>query len=107
MADLGMLAITWTEAGDVRTAARRGDPAARVPDSGGGGGALRRAHGPRRERARALLRVPVLAARAHLRRRVRALRGRRDGQPGDVDVEVLSQGTPRLAALASQELDQS
>ena len=52
--------------------ARRRDPASRVPEPRRGRRPLRRTHGPRRERPSLLLRVPVLAARVHLRRRLRA-----------------------------------
>ena len=49
---------------------------------------------------RVLLRVPVLAARVHLRRRLRALRGRRDGRParcgrrGPVTGHAAARGSP-------------
>jgi aminoglycoside phosphotransferase (APT) family kinase protein len=107
MADLGMLAITWTEAGDVRTA--RPDAATQLPGFPTRAEAVAR-YGARTGRDVSELayycafqywRLACISEGVYARYAAGAM-----GDQRDVDVEVLSQGTPRLAALASQELDQ-
>jgi aminoglycoside phosphotransferase (APT) family kinase protein len=107
MADLGMLAITWTEAGDVHTA--RPDAATQLPGFPTRAEAVAR-YSERTGRdvtelpyycAFQYWRLACISEGVYARYAAGAM-----GDQRDVDVEVLSQGTPRLAALASQELDQ-
>jgi len=106
MADLGMLVITWTQAGDVNTA--RPDAATQLPGFPTRDEVVAR-YADRTGRDVSALsyycafqywRLACISEGVYARYAAGAM-----GDQRDVDVEVLSQGTPRLAALAAAELD--
>jgi aminoglycoside phosphotransferase (APT) family kinase protein len=106
LADLGMLVITWAQEGDTRTA--RPDAATQLPGFPSRDEVVAR-YAERTGRdvsdlpyycAFQYWRLACISEGVYARYAAGAM-----GDQRDVDVEVLSQGTPRLAALAAQELD--
>jgi aminoglycoside phosphotransferase (APT) family kinase protein len=106
LADLGMLVITWAQEGDTRTA--RPDAATQLPGFPTRDEAVER-YVARTQRdvddlafycAFQYWRLACISEGVYARYAAGAM-----GDQGDVDVDALSQGTPRLAALAAQELD--
>jgi aminoglycoside phosphotransferase (APT) family kinase protein len=106
LADLGMLVITWAQEGDTRTA--RPDAATQLPGFPSRDEVVAR-YAERTGRdvsdlpyycAFQYWRLACISEGVYARYAAGAM-----GDQGDVDVEALSQGTPRLAALAAEELD--
>ncbi len=106
LADLGMLVITWAQQGDTRTA--RPDAATQLPGFPTRDEVVDRYVERTQRDVRDLAfycafqywRLACISEGVYARYAAGAM-----GEQGDVDVDVLSQGTPRLAALAAQELD--
>ena len=106
MADLGMLVICWAEANDSRTA--RPDAATQLPGFPSRAEVVEQ-YAKRTQRdvgnlsyycAFQYWRLACISEGVYARYAAGAM-----GEQGDVNVELLSQGTPRLAALAEAELD--